>query len=407
MLLNFSVTNYRSFKEKTDFTMFPAKPNAENKNVNTMIPSDGKPLSLFRTTAIYGANASGKSNLLRAISAMDKIVRSQNLKNFIKPYLLSEETSKQPTEFVVSIIAEDDVVYEYGFSATAELIHKEWLYAYPKGRQKVFYERELVNSENKEYKYVNKLTGIKKAWEELTKENKLFLSTAVDYNNQQLLPVYNWFKKKLCAIGSHGVRSFHSAKYCFDGNSDEVLKFLKEADMNIANINVKEAEVPKEIKEFMKGVHGEDAIYDIFTSHETEEGEFVDFDLDEDESDGTKKMFALSYPILNTLKEGHILFIDELDNSLHPLLVKHIISLFNNKERNKNNAQLIFSTHDTIHFNNKDFQIDQLWMCDKDNKGASELYSLSDYKLRTDIKNLPARYLSGRYGGIPNLSAAD
>ncbi len=389
MLITFSVENYRSFAGRADFSLFPAYPKQDNKNINTITASDGKSLSAFSSAVIYGANGSGKSNLFKAMKAMSTLMTSNkpdNLEYLIKPCLARAETETRPTEFDINFIGEDKVMYKYGFLATNEIVHKEWLWSYPKGKQRVMYERVLVNKETKEYKYVNKLTGIRRAWESMTRPDKLFLPVAIDLNNKQLLPVYNWANDNIVIEGLTATPITNTVNYCLNGGKREVINFLNKADMNIIDIDIHK--------------YGNKVF--VILTYKTADGRLIQLNLQLDESRGRQKMFAISYTILDALKHGKVLFMDELDNSLHPLLTRHIIAMFNDKKVNKNGAQLICSAHDSSHFREREFQKDQIWICDTSSERESNLYSLIEYKMTND-DNLPARYLSGRFGGVPNI----
>lgn len=403
MLINFSVTNYKSFKERADFSMHLSrskKSPAYKENMMVAKPKDSNEIPLLTSAAIYGANASGKSNLIKALIAMDRAILSSNFGYAIEPFLLSKKTSDKPTEFSIAVIAKDNIIYEYGFSATKELIHDEYLYAYPNGKRSLYYERILQeNGQEYKYKYGSSLTGEKKVWEKSTRPDRLFLSTAVQLNSKDLMHFSNWFRDKLFIIDRHGIPSEHVVGFHHAENDyGEILKFLRVADINIEDIKVEEEE--RAFYDNDGSERGKYKDYTISTFHKTEEGDIFPFNIRQ-ESQGTQNMLNISYPILEALNKGKVLVVDELDNSLHPLLVKHIVSLFNNKKKNKTNAQLIFSTHDTTHFNDDTLQRDQVWICNKDNKEASEIYSLAEYKVRPDITNLQGAYLSGRYGGIP------
>jgi len=141
-------------------------------------------------------------------------------------------------------------------------------------------------------------------------------------------------------------------------------------------------------------------IYDVKTIHQDSDGESIEFDL-EDESDGTRKIFALAGPFLDSLERGHVVFIDELPDNLHPGLVKFLVGLFNNKGTNLGNAQLVFTTHETHILNQTILRRDQIWFCEKDSTRATQVFPLTDFRPRKMRENLEAAYLSGRYGALP------
>ncbi|MCA8836088.1 MAG: ATP-binding protein, partial [Proteobacteria bacterium] len=316
-----------------------------------------KPFDILRSAVIYGPNAGGKSNFFNALGNMEEIVRDSNKNNEsihrLAPFLLSNKTNKSPSVFEVVMII-DGIRYQYGFSTTKERIHAEWLFAFPKGKPQKWFERDY-NKKTKEYDYNlgDSLKGQKDVWRKSTRPNALFLSTAVQLNSTQLQHIYDWFEKSVWFINAGAVPTHFAMKHCKEQGSKKIIDFLKAADFTIEGIEIKEEEfspesIPKGtpeplanfIKEEMKGKKQLDAE----TRHKTEEGGLVNMPL-HSESDGTQRMLALAVPILEALEEGRILVVDELNQKLHPILMRFLISLFNNRKVNKKNAQLIFTTH--------------------------------------------------------------
>lgn len=415
VLVEFSVSNFMSIQEPVTLKMSSTK-GSEHRNTNT-IKSDVRALSdLVSTAVIYGPNASGKSNLIRAMSTMENIVlesagsAQSGDKLNITSFRLNETSRNLPSEFNVVFVV-DSVRYEYGFAASEKRIFEEWLFAYPKGRAQQWIDRSY-DSENDRYEWgsMDKLTGKKQTWQSATRSNALFLSTAVQLNNQQLEPVFNWFAKTLRVIGFGGIYPTFTARTCAEDNScDKVVKFLKNADIDIEMIEVKQeifdakklsGDMPEAFREEIERDLQGKLLYEVRTGHLSNKGSMVFFDLDE-ESDGTKKLFSIAGPWLDTLKNGYVLFIDELNDSLHPKIVKSLITMFHDKKINKKNAQLIFSTHDTTILNQDLFRRDQIWFCEKNEDQATNLFPLTDFKPRKGYENFEKSYLAGRYGAIP------
>ncbi|MBR3425501.1 MAG: ATP-binding protein, partial [Neisseriaceae bacterium] len=354
MLIEMNVTNFRSFKEKQTFSMVKGTGKELPNNAFTAQMSSGKSIDLLHSAAIYGANASGKSNFLYALYAMERIVtqRKENLP--VVPFRLHTEYKDKPTEFEVTVLI-DGVRYQYGFSATEKQIYDEWLFAYPKGKVQTWFEREW-NEESKEYKWTfsNHLTGEKQLWKKATKNNTLFLSTAVqvfEKNNEKLKLLFDWFKETLQFAGSGNLGDgLFTISMCEKNkeNKKDILKYLKIADFNICDIDIKKENIdfpidmPQELQEFIS-LRAKKVLF----AHHNNNQEQVFFDWEEDESTGTKRFFSISGVWLDILKNGHIVLVDELNNSMHPELVKFLVKLFHNKETNPKNAQLIFTTHDT------------------------------------------------------------
>jgi len=414
MLINFKVKNFRSIKEEQLFSMV-ASLQKEFIDTHTFLPTTSKKLSLIKTAAIYGANAAGKSNILKALETMKKIVCDSATKYQrgdelpVKPFLFDKEVN-EPTEFEINFIY-DKVRYQYGFAVTKDKITEEWLIAYPKGRPQNWFAR-VYDEKTKDYKWQfgDKLTGQKQIWKSSTRSNALFLSTAISLNSEQLKPVFDWFDKKLKITGVSGWDPSFTMNQCLDKEYKEsILRFLKIADMDIEDIEIKVGkfdpsdlpdDMPIELKEkIAQDLKGKELIKDEKFYHLDNNGKKVALDFD-DESDGTKKLFAFIGPWIDSLENGNILLIDELNDNFHPLMVKFLIEMFHNKDVNKSNAQLIFTTHETSILNQDIFRRDQIWFCEKQNK-ATRLYPLTDFRPRKGVENLEKGYLAGRYGALP------
>lgn len=417
MLIEFNVSNFLSFREQATLSLVKAK-SAELEGSNTFITDAPSTPALLTSSVIYGANAAGKSNLIKALDLMrDVVVDSAREgqageKLPVKPFLLDDSSYSQASDFEVTFVS-SGVRYQYGFSATTERVLEEWLHAYPKGRPQRWIERTYDES-TQSYKWgsMEKLTGQKQLWQELTRSNALFLSTAIQLNCQQLKPVFQWFLKTLHVAGFGRWHPGFSITLCEKEDTKlKVLEFLKAADVDIDDIELEyekfnpdslPKDLPEEIKSQIGSKFKDEPVINVRTCHTLSSGKKVLFDLS-DESDGTQKIFALSGPWLDTLKNGYTLVIDELHDNLHPLMVKFLVDLFNNKETNPNNAQLIFTTHETSILNQDAFRRDQVWFCEKDKCQSSRLFPLTDFSPRKGVDNLEKSYLSGRYGALPYL----
>ena len=416
MLIEFSVTNFRSIRDRQTFSLVKARGD-ELMDSNTIRTGALNKVSLLRTAVLYGPNAGGKSNFLLALRAMKEIVvgsatglqRGDELP--VIPFRLSRDTRQAPSEFEVTFVV-DRIRYQYGFSATAERIHEEWLLAYPKGRPQHWFERSWIEA-NRNYDWVfgNSLTGEKQLWQKSTRENALFLSTAVQLNSEQLRPIYDWFSHTLHTANVAGWSPAFSASMCEDGSGGKarVMDFLRAADLGIQDIIVEKKPfdstvLPEDMPDSMKNELSKELkrrqFIDIRISHMDADERIENFDF-EDESDGTQKLFSLAGPWIDSLDNGYVLFIDELHDNLHPLLVQFLVKLFHNTETNPNNAQLVFTTHETSILNQKVFRRDQIWFCEKDEDHATRVYPLTDFSPRKGRENLELAYLSGRYGALP------
>jgi AAA15 family ATPase/GTPase len=408
MLVDFKVKNFRSIKKEQLLSMV-ASSQKEFINTHIFLPTTSKNLSLVKTAAIYGANAAGKSNILKAMETMQEIVLESSSKYQrgdelpVKPFLFDNEVNES-TEFEINFIY-NEVRYQYGFATTKERITEEWLIAYPKGRPQNWFAR-AYNERTKDYKWQfgDKLTGKKQLWQESTRSNALFLSTAVQLNSEQLKPVFDWFAYKLKITGVVGWNPSFTMRLCSNTEyKKNILKFLKMADIDIENIEIEKEDfnptkLPKDISEELK----EDITKDMKGAkffHLDNYGKKVALDFD-DESNGTRKLFSFIGPWIDSLENGDVLLIDELHDNFHPLMVKFLIEMFHNKNINTSRAQLIFTTHETSVLNQDTLRRDQIWFCEKQNK-ATTLYPLTDFSPRKGVEDLEKGYLSGRYGALP------
>lgn len=413
MLVDFNAKNFRSFNERQDFSLVKSKSD-EHLN-NSFNINENSNFSLLKTAAIYGANASGKSTFLKALSTMKRMVTGNYQRGDklpVVPFKLNSSTINQPTEFEITFIV-DNIRYQYGFSASSTQIYDEWLFAYPKNHAQKWFER-IWNEENKSYdwKFSSFLLGSKQIWLQSTRENALFLTTAVQLNSEQLKPIFDWFNDALHFANSDRFDPIFTANLCENGRKKDVLRFLKMADFHISDIKIETtefniAELPEDMSEPLKdflsqSLKGEKKLQ-LKTIYVDNNGKAVPFNF-HDESGGTQKFFAFAGPILDVLKNGYVLCVDELDVKLHPKLVQFLVELFHSKESNPKNAQLIFTTHETSILTQDVFRRDQIWFCERSKEQASVLYPLSDFSPKKGKENLELGYLSGRYGALPVIS---
>ena len=381
-------------------------------------------ISLLKSAVVYGANASGKSSLLDAMERMKQIVKNsvsieKTKKYFHQSFFLNINTEMQETFFEKEFII-NEILYRYGFEIAKDAtIIKEWLYQkklQPKARETRLFDRNLQNIE------LGLLFKEGKLIEDKTRENALFLSVVAQFNGEISERILDWFEKFniLSSIKNEVFKHYSFNKLEDEAFKNKIVKFIKSADLNIYDISKKNItfdELEKDntelekLPDFVLNELKEKGVSTIETMHmqyneDNSFNQFKSFDLSF-ESDGTQKLLALAAPILETLTDGTVLVIDELDNSMHTELVKGIVKLFNSKESNPNNAQLIFTTHDTNLLSQELFRRDQIWFVNKNIYGASELYSLVEYgkgTARTDLI-LEKNYLDGKFGAKPYINA--
>ncbi|MXZ51036.1 MAG: ATP-binding protein [Rhodobacteraceae bacterium] len=412
MFIEFTVKNYRSIKDEVKLSLVANT--AQEKKETNLIPPRGDDyfnFPLLRSVAIFGPNAAGKSNLIRALYTMRKIIvlSGDRLENIpVTPYQFCSDFKNKPTTFeIIGIV--DQMRFQYGFSVTKDMVTNEWLYTWPHGRQQRWFERTTSKSNEVECKYSDKLSGDKEVWRRATRPNALLLSTAITLNSKQLYPIFNWFQEKLHVGGIGGWGRKYTTEWCENNRKDEIVNFLRSADFAVENIHILKhdfkpdelpSDMPSGIKNMLIEQYSGKEINEWLVSHKTSEGHSIELNLD-DESDGTQKIFEFAAPWKHTLESGHIIVYDELHEHLHPLLLKFLIEQFHDLDTNKHNAQLIFSTHDTSVLSQEIFRRDQIWFCNRNKIQATELFPLIKYSPRKDYENLARSYLGGRYGALP------
>lgn len=406
MLIRFSFKNFKSFKDENCLDMEATSLKEHEYNVAKI--DNGEYL---KVSAIYGANASGKTNVLQAFDYMKKriLVSDDSKKNspIDEENVYSFMINNDPIALEVEILAKNNKIYKYGFELVKDNIISEWLYEKRVNKFYSIFERENNNIKMMKDNKLSKLANID--------ERTLFLNiySKIDKDNEDFNNVYDWFvNSTYLDLGNPNferlINNRVSLKILSDENyKKELLKFIKTFDSGIEGI--------KTTPDSIEAVKSNNGIIDIEVIHKGEKGELkaLPFYL---ESNGTRKMFHLFDFFMDALKNGMVLFVDELDAKLHPLLTRYIINLFHNSETNKGNGQLIYSTHDTVNLNKETFRRDEIWFAEKDKDGISEIYALSDYILEDD-KNVGKKvrndatynkdYLTGRYGAIPVLEEFD
>lgn len=413
MLIEFKVGNYRSIKESQALSMVAAKDTA-HQDSNCMRTGISSLPQLVRAAVLYGANASGKSNLILALAFMRSMVETSAVSIRegqalnISPFRFDSKTPSESTEFEITIV-EDGVRYQYGFELNATRVTREWLLVYVERKAQRWFERKYDSKKGKDAWYFGThfLGGKQRhLWSESTRGNALFLSAAVNLNCEQLRPIFNWFVNKLIIIGSNTSPLPFYTMECVKNDLDKprIIELLQAADLGITDVQVKmqkgqQVQVRLESGTAAIESRQETDIPSATLFHQDKKNNPVEFALEE-ESHGTQKLFAYAGPILDVLRNGKILIVDELDSSLHQKMVRFLVSLIQNAELNKNNAQLIFTTHNTSLLDSELFRRDQIWFMEKDQEQASRLYPLTDFSPRKG-EALERGYLLGRYGALP------
>jgi len=418
MLLQFSVENFRSFKDEAILSM-EASVDKELPNNITVINKT----RCLNTAAIFGANASGKSNIFAALTSAIILVRRSNSRQVMEPLLeivpfrFDNESINKPTNFEFVFFAEGKK-YVYGFSATQREVQKEYLYVYNSAKASTIFERTDVDN----YKF--KSPALKRELQPLTDRNtanKLFLATATAWNCEETRIPYLWFESKINTYSTDFEQLLHQNAPIFEQDNDNSLRrftnrILHEADINIDDFELEIKDMsrdqflqqfPQVLRVLMSTIPVDNnKTIKIETVHTiTENGISEKYNLPlHEESKGTRSLFLFAPVLKRAFETGETLCIDEFDASLHPMLVRYLLSLFNNPEINKAHAQLIVSSHAMVLMSLKNLRRDQIYFVEKNRKtGASELYSLDEFSPRKE-EDIRKAYMIGRYGSIPDIS---
>lgn len=417
MLVNFTVKNFRSFKQERTFHMEASSIKEHKESVIVAGKYILLPLAVF-----YGANSGGKSNLIQAVATMRGMVRRSVRLNDgdslpYEPFALDKTSELQPTFFEIQFI-NNNALYRYGFEYTKKEIISEWLYEKRFGEKE--YElfirsHDIIDVSGKRFP-----EGLGKV--NLTNSNRLFLSLVAQLKGEKSNSVMAWFGdcNVLSGIDSEGYEDFTLRMFLEHLNgADEAQDFFNTLQLGFTRFMVKKVDIPKEalesapdsIKSKLEQDLTSGSFVEPLTTHNVydENGSVVgerNFHKNQMESEGTKKVIEMSGPIFDTLHDGKTLIVDELDAKLHPLLTRNIVLLFMDPNVNKNGAQLIFATHDTNLLDLEIIRRDQIWFAEKDNVESTDIYSLVEFKdeagnkVRND-RDIKRDYIRGRYGAIP------
>ena len=392
MLVQFSVNNFKSIKDTITFSMVTSSKDKDLGNSFNV----GK-FNLLKSAVIYGANASGKSNFLKAMSFMgrmvlnkNKVMQSTDILAYY-PFKLNSDTNDSSSFFEIVFFI-DDVKYRYGFDLDNTTVYEEWLYSSTVGKESKLFHRDIDSND-----YVNQ-TKFKEGFKFFDKEN-----STIDISENQLFiwkcdqnggtvskTIFNWFNRfnVIDGIDERGYTQYSLNKMQSNEFKSEMVSLVKTADIGIDDIVLEKEKISSAMLEKMNlpidlkekilengGLHKDllNTYHKLYDKNNDEIGTVV-FDLYKEESKGTRKFFKISAPILNTLREGKVLIVDELDASLHPMLTQHLVELFHDEKINTKKAQLIFATHDTNMLSHHMFRRDQIWLTEKDRYGITNMY---------------------------------
>lgn len=424
MLVQFSIKNFKTFRERATLSMIASNYDKDTREEENVTHDDKFNLRILKSAVIYGANASGKSKFLDAMLFMKYFVINSSSSTQlgdpirVSPFRLNTTSINEPTEFEIIFIHNKEM-FRYGFEITQEKVHTEWLYHKPKTKEVELFYREGTDFDSHPRNFS---IGQMLQKGNLVRPNALMISVAAQFNDKVAARILSWFDN---FRGLSGLDEDPYQGYTMGRTNDPLIKkriisLLNAADLYIKDIQLEHVgeenlpdDMPKKIKEkILRDIREGSSKYysDVLTSHRVYDElnnhvSDTEFSMEDDESTGTKKFFALTGPILDALDRGLILIVDELDSKLHPNLVGSLVSLFNNKRVNKNNAQLIFNTQNTNLLESGLFRRDQIWFTQKDRYGAAKIFSLSDFKSEVRKgENFEDNYIRGKYGALPYIT---
>ena len=412
MLLRFGVRNHLSLKDDKALVLTQSALN--DTEVGLISTPAYKASAILPAAIIYGANASGKSNVISAMQIMRSHVLSSHSKG--EPgggvprhfFALSKDGKTQDSRFEIDFISEN-VRYNYGYETDGNAFISEWLSSFPNGRHQKLFERN-----HQAFSFGRSFRGQNRTIEGLTRNNSLFISAAAQNDHEEALKVFGYIRN--IKFGSHISVDGGEAQMLLRNTAldDRVIKFLGRIGTGVIGYKETKADVSRDGKAFRTGLQElmrnvlkidmTDADFekneiDIQLGHKGEEGVTEYFHLAR-ESSGTRRLLVLLELVFSALDEGSVIVIDELDASLHTQAVETLIALFSTKDTNRKGAQLIATIHDTNILHSKYLRRDQVWFTEKDESGATDLFPISDIKTRKN-DNLEKGYLEGRYGAVP------
>ncbi len=421
MLLQFSVSNFGCFRKLQTLNLVASaqdKSLPENCIVRDLPGLSGK--RWVKGAAVYGANASGKSTLIKALNALASLVKNsakatdpKERISQIEPFALAPGEPESPTAFAIAFVAEG-VRYEYRVAATQERVWHESLRAFPEKREQTWFNRNW-NSDQGVYEWTpERPKGFHRdpQLEGYTLPNMLFLSKAVASNRTDLEPVFRWFKDRLKFLDLSARNQFGSGftlKQVEDQTElhSRIVDLLRHADLGVTDARaVERRPAQEELDKMAISLPAE--LQDGFRQRRWIRPELTHRGAGstpvplpwESESAGTHRFFAVAGPWLDIMAKGYVVCVDELETSMHPLMVRELLRLMFSSKENSSGAQILFTTHNPLLLDATLMRRDQVWFTDKTEVGESHVYPLTDYAPRKG-ESLVRGYLSGRYGAVP------
>ena len=409
MISDIQFKNYRSFRDVCDFTMEASSSESKQDNVFITPISENADEQLLKIAVIYGANASGKTNIIRLLYSLRSMITNQTETQgdsgivFFDPFLLDDVSEKLPTYISISFII-DGIKYEYSLSFNKEEFVSEKLSYSPKGVSALIFEREKdCESTNEIKKYKVKYgSTIKNKDKFFVFRNKLILSKFLfEIPNELITPVAKYLGNIHIANGYHNKMIkdlWEEVKVWLEEDSkrkDKLMELLAFADLGIKTFIIPAEE---------KSLHKVKFTHKKFVKSQSVEDVSFLFD---DESYGTRQLFVLGGKVLQSLESGMPLLVDEMDTGFHTYISSLILDLYRNKRINKKNAQLIITTHDINLLDENSLRKDQVWFCEKSKEGASELFSLADFEGVCENTPFAEWYMANKFGALPNIKSLE
>lgn len=419
MLVDFRVTNFRSIREEQHLS-FIASSDKSLERSNCYFSGEPASQKLLRSAVIYGANASGKSNLIFSLMTMQFLVLNstrlleQQYKEQFTPFLLDADSAHQPTEFEITLIL-NGVRYQYGFAFNAERITGEWLLVYPTKKAQRWFEyhhnpeTNLNDWQPFSIHFKGEKKGQRELWKANTNQRSLFLTQAAQSNSQLLQPLFNWFANELIILPARSEFNLYPTLMRLEDPQykEWVLRLMNAADIHISDIKVEKRKSPQLEFKLEPGKPPEVNAFDgefphVEFCHQTSDGRQQWFDS-RYESYGTLRLLGYAAPLLDAMESGKLIVVDEFDTSLHPLLTHYILKMLHSPHQSHKGAQMWMTTHDTSLLDPALIRRDQIWFVEKKKDQSTELYGLLDFSPRKG-EAIERGYLQGRYGAIPFLS---
>jgi AAA15 family ATPase/GTPase len=422
MLIEFKVANFRSIREEQTFSLVAGKADKSLKQnlILRRLPGLSE-TQYLKGAAIYGANASGKTNVLGAMQFLANFVRRSGTKiqpgdlTGAEPFKLDVDSKDRPSTFEVTFVS-DGTRFTLGMALDSTRVTEEYLTAYPKGLPQKWYHR-TYDAKSSSYIWSRPSAAFKhdKSLQEKTRENSSYISIGAQFNHAQLTQIFDWFRRNLrvLQLSAEGSLSHNFTTNLMAESVDKphILRLLRSADIGVSEAHVVTSEItvddlkarlpPAMLADMeARGQLKPRTQLEIKLLHAAKGIAPLAFNFEDEESAGTRRFFALVGPWLDILKNGYTAFIDEIETSLHPLLVRELLKLVLSDQYNPKGAQIVFTTHSPVLLDSALLRRDQIWFTEKTPEGVTHLYPLTDYKPRQD-EAIARGYLGGRYGAIP------